>query len=744
MSITALAVALLASSPGAPGPADGAGPDAAFLRAVALEAAGRPADALAALDQVGGGLPELADRIAFLRGRALEAIGRGEEAAGAYAEVPDTSVRAARARLARARLLAAQGRGGAALGALAPLLDLPPPPRPGAPDVPAAALLLAGRIHARGEPPDPAAARRVLLRCWADHPLAPEAPRCLSALRALPGADGAPPPEQVVRRAEVLLESSRAAAAARELREAMRRLPPADASEPVACRARLALGRALRAQRRDAAALGQLRPVADRCADAAVRAHALHLVAEALAARGARGEASAAYRRAAAEDPGGPLASRALFSAAELLALDGRDAEAAECFAQVARAAPGGELRDEARFRLAWLEKRAGRRDAAIAHLLALEEDARGRDSYEEARAAYWRARLLAGAGPDGRAEARAIWADLATRQPVGYYGVVARARLGEHGVEPPSPAAPPSPGGDAQLPGELLDDAHFRAAAALLRMGLRRAAAEELSAIDPARLGAGGGAPALVVAERLQRAGDAPAASLLLRTAGRGALRGAPRDGDLAAWRIAYPPAHGDEVRRWASQVDVSAELFHALIREESALDPRAVSPAGAVGLSQLLLPTARQVARTLRMRAPTRAALMAPATSIRIGTRYLAELLRRFGGSVPLALAAYNAGPTAVARWVEERGHLAVDEFVEEIPYGETRGYVKRVLRSFAAYRLLGGTDAGVPPGLHLELPELRRGVPAPAARAAAREGPPAPRRGRATADASTRGRP
>jgi soluble lytic murein transglycosylase len=136
-----------------------------------------------------------------------------------------------------------------------------------------------------------------------------------------------------------------------------------------------------------------------------------------------------------------------------------------------------------------------------------------------------------------------------------------------------------------------------------------------------------------------------------------------------------------------------VPAELLQALMREESALDAEAVSPAGAIGLTQLMLPTARQVARRLKLPPPDRAGLMEPATSIRIGAAYLGDLLARFGGSEALALAAYNAGENAVGRWRAAGPGLPLDEFVEEIPYDETRGYVKRVLRSYASYRLLAG---------------------------------------------------
>src|SRR5512145_1795033 len=98
-------------------------------------------------------------------------------------------------------------------------------------------------------------------------------------------------------------------------------------------------------------------------------------------------------------------------------------------------------------------------------------------------------------------------------------------------------------------------------------------------------------------------------------------------------------------------------------------------------------------------------------PATNIRIGAAYLGELLARYGRQPALALAAYNAGGGAVARWLGARGGLELDEFVEEIPIDETRGYVKRVLRSFAAYRLLSTQPDPAP--LDLLPRALRRGA-------------------------------
>ena len=676
-------------------------PGAAFVRALALLQAGRPTDALRAAEGLDAKLPEVADRIAYLRAEALGASGRQRDALSAWSAVPDGSLRAAEARLARAKLAASLGDRPGALTSLAPLLALRPPADLAKSDFGASALRLAARVAA--EEGDPASARKALLDCWAEHPLAPEATECRSALGALPAPHGAAPaPEDVLRRAEALLDANRNESALVLLTPLLSNVPAAAPAETFACRVRAAAGRGLRKERSYQRAIEVLRPVAEACADPEVRVRALYVLASAASIAGDREESVRLYRRLARDFPDHPFADDALFFAADLLARLGRIAEARDVLAALVKEHPAGDYRDEARFRLAWLARRAGDRDAAAAQLLAIEEELRD-DAYEHARAAYWRARVLAERGEEGRAAARAIWAELVAQGPADYYGLLARARLaGGSGREPalPAPALTPKLAAAADVtwePGPLRSDPRFRAGVLLLRLGLFRDAADELGAIDPRRLReAAAVSPdaVLLVADLLDRAGDHRAAHGLLRTRARAAFRRPPDGENLRAWRIAYPPAFRDEVKRWAPPAGVPVDLVQALMREESALDPRALSPAGAIGLTQLMLPTAQSVARELKLGKVSRASLTDASLNIRLGARYLGELVRRFDGSVALALAAYNAGGGAVGRWLEQRRGLELDEFVEEIPVEETRGYVKRVLRSYAAYRLLYGT--------------------------------------------------
>jgi soluble lytic murein transglycosylase len=137
--------------------------------------------------------------------------------------------------------------------------------------------------------------------------------------------------------------------------------------------------------------------------------------------------------------------------------------------------------------------------------------------------------------------------------------------------------------------------------------------------------------------------------------------------------------------------------EIIHAIIRQESAFDPKAVSHAGARGLMQLMPATARSVARRLKIRHSTRRLTADPRHNVNLGASYINGLLEDFDGSLILALAAYNAGPHRVRRWLRENGDpRRLDtpdtiDWIEQIPFKETRNYVQRVIENLPLYHHL-----------------------------------------------------
>ncbi|MEM9794790.1 MAG: lytic transglycosylase domain-containing protein, partial [Pseudomonadota bacterium] len=137
-----------------------------------------------------------------------------------------------------------------------------------------------------------------------------------------------------------------------------------------------------------------------------------------------------------------------------------------------------------------------------------------------------------------------------------------------------------------------------------------------------------------------------------------------------------------------------VRPELAMAIARQESELNPRAISPVGARGLMQLMPRTAQKVAQQLGMEYSSARLIQDPAYNGRLGTQYLADMRVRYGGSDLLAAAAYNAGPSRVDAWLARYGdprRPGVDaiDWIEHIPFRETRNYVMRVLESQHVYR-------------------------------------------------------
>ena len=384
---------------------------------------------------------------------------------------------------------------------------------------------------------------------------------------------------------------------------------------------------------------------------------------------------------------------------------------------------PESDLRTEAEFHLFWSHFAEGHPRQGVIFLdeLAAHPDADGAD---EERARYWRARALLepdaaeseAARASSREAARAdlIW--LVETRPLTYHGLLARGRLAQldperlraiEEVETPRVAAMLR-ARPALRAGPLLRDPHLLAAVELLRLGLRPEAARELLAVDrgPARASGPEGEEALVLlADLSARAGDLRNAHALIRTDLRGLLRRTSESLALRAAALAYPLAFRDQIAKAAQHAQVPADLVQALMREESALDPGALSSAGALGLTQLMPATAREVAQRLRLRGYTTDRLSDPEVNIRIGATYLGQLYKRFHHPA-LALASYNAGPGTVSGWLKVRGSLPLDAFVEEIPLDETRAYVKRCLRSFSAYQYLYGPGPSRSPQLSQEL--------------------------------------
>lgn len=397
--------------------------------------------------------------------------------------------------------------------------------------------------------------------------------------------------------------------------------------------------------------------------------------------------AAATLHRFAAEYAGDSLADDALFGVAVAQAKAGETAAAMATYEKVVALA--GDQCAEAAFRVAYTHYREGRRAEARKKFAALLSGGCGSDDYERARAAYW-----LGRSHDDGAEAASAFARVRELAPLSYYDLLVRARTGQKAAKLPTASGGEVPRACA-LPGCLR-------ARALSRDGLYVEAAAELEAVLPANDPAGakaavGDETKLAVAAELLEALQYYRASWLFRTSLKPLLGRGPEARTLPAWRIAYPRPFAAEIASAEKREGLPEDLLLALIREESAFQLNAGSWANAFGLTQLLVETAQMTARDAKLPATLTANDLTdnPALAIKLGAHHMAMLKRKYAHPA-LLLAGYNAGQGNVTKWMSARGQKPLDEFVEEIPFDETRGYVKRILKTWSIYRALAGQPA------------------------------------------------
>jgi soluble lytic murein transglycosylase len=158
--------------------------------------------------------------------------------------------------------------------------------------------------------------------------------------------------------------------------------------------------------------------------------------------------------------------------------------------------------------------------------------------------------------------------------------------------------------------------------------------------------------------------------------------------------WEALFPRPYWTDVKRYSQANGLDPYLVASLIRQESEFNPLAVSHANAVGLMQLLPRTGKVVAHEERMGRYNPSQLFTPAVNLQLGTHYFRGMVDKFGGSFEQALAAYNAGSDRVEEWMGQGKYRDAPEFVESIPFTETREYVQAIMRNANVYRQLYGT--------------------------------------------------
>ncbi|MCA9621873.1 MAG: transglycosylase SLT domain-containing protein, partial [Myxococcales bacterium] len=508
----------------------------------------------------------------------------------------------------------------------------------------------------------------------------------------------------LVERARALAESGQSREAQHAADDILEKLVTADGAEDTtpseaSCEAYLARAKGLAGVRRYAEASDAADVALLRC-EGLERQVAAYFLAGRYAWRGGKAaQARKHYAELERRFPKHSYADDARLHGAEAAREMGDVATFTRLLQPIADDYPDGDMVDEALFTLARDRIAEGDWAGAVTPLeraVAMRE--RGRPYYAEGRPQYFlaRAKLELGEIAEGRAGLEAV----VRRFPLSYYMVLAHSRL--HALDATRAQAllhdalAAEPDGAFVIPDHAeLHRPGFLRAAELVRVGDGERALGELEALgirDP------DAHPSLIWAGAMILSHvDAPDASHgVLRSATKIWQEHFPSGAWRPLWEVAYPRPFLPIVEKEAAASGIPMHLAYAIMREESAFKPRAVSHAGAYGLMQLILPTAERVARGLGLSA-TRSSLKTPPVNIALGCRFLSLLAKRFDYDPLLAIPGYNAGPGGPLTWLKERPEEDFDVWVERIPYRETRHYTKRVIQSMAAYAMLYGKGLG-----------------------------------------------
>ncbi len=435
------------------------------------------------------------------------------------------------------------------------------------------------------------------------------------------------------------------------------------------------------------------------------------------------------FRRVEREHPNHSYADDAALRLAETWELDDQPDKATETYKTLIEKYPKGDMRPVAMWRLVREAYLKGDMKESLRLLQwgrAIRKEETG--PHAEGRMLYWTARVLEKKGHKGKALLK--YEAVLKNHPLTYYAWLASGRLRNLDESRLKTFVDErrkiKRGSIGDLLSNMGEDPVFREPGFLravenARMGLGNEALAELRSVG---IRIFQGPPSAARGIKLDKKSERRlwAAVALLDSAGLYNLShwtprhllsdfmSTPPDGEsYVKWELAYPNAYGPLVREAASRFNIPVELLFAVMREESAFNPVVVSRANAIGLTQLLVPTAERFARGMNLRVNA-ASLKNAQINVPIGARYLRYLLNSFEGSKVPAVASYNAGENRLVRWIKRHKELELDEFVELIPFDQTRHYTKRVMGSAFAYRYFANPeDPFLPVDFKLPTPSL-----------------------------------
>ena len=346
--------------------------------------------------------------------------------------------------------------------------------------------------------------------------------------------------------------------------------------------------------------------------------------------------------------------------------------QARSLFRAVAEVSAYPDLANGSIWRLGWGAYQEGRLQEAQRYFALLLE--RDRDPIGRLRPRYWLARSRE---HEASSASQSEFAAIATHFPLSYYGWRSAQRVQAESVWFPRKSPPkPVSQGSTQL--------NLPRVRILLEAGLLQDARDELLYIIGKERKYD---RKIALARWLHELNAFDRSSAVAMGVGNVRLAQGPVPQNEELWWLAWPKAYAQTTEYPIAH----PELVYAVMREESRFRAAVVSPVGARGLMQIMPKTGERLAAAMQLPSYQHDDLFRPEINLRMGSFYLNRLLQRFNGRMSAAIAAYNAGPERVERWLAARGNLSDDMWVETIPFRETRRYVRRVLRSVHAYRML-----------------------------------------------------
>jgi soluble lytic murein transglycosylase len=385
--------------------------------------------------------------------------------------------------------------------------------------------------------------------------------------------------------------------------------------------------------------------------------------------------------------PDSPWLAEALYSSGNMYLLLKDYPHAITYYGELARRFPTSKYAPSAHWRAGWFNYRLGQYDEAAR---LFDEQIRVYAGGKEIPSAlYWRGRIYEDQEHKPTAAA-AYYRTILRVFSHYYYAMLAQDRVTHLGDVTPDSIADldaPKPVPIPELTDDVPeDDPHVVKARLLANAGLNEYIAPEIRASDGSDEWG-----AFAEAEIYASYGESWRAMRLLKRA-IPFYTSAPMEAiPVAYWRILFPQMYWTDIKADAERNGLDPYMVASLIRQETEFNPGAVSNKNAWGLMQLLPAVGRALAKDEGLRHFQTSELLDPATNIRLGTLYLKQTLDKFGGQPEYAFAAYNAGDDRVIDWQSVGNYHGIEEFVESIPFSETREYVEAILRNEQIYREL-----------------------------------------------------